>query len=138
MIIHVVQSGETIESIAALYGVSVELIFMVNGIAASGKLVPGQAIVIAFPETTYIVQNGDTLQDIADKNGVTILDLLRNNPLLADRQYIYAGETLIISYGKKIRKVTTNGYASAYINRDTLRKTLPYLTYLSVLGYNIM
>jgi spore germination protein len=137
MIIHVVQSGETIESIAALYGVSVELIFMVNGIAASGKLVPGQAIVIAFPETTYIVQNGDTLQDIADKNGVTILDLLRNNPLLADRQYIYAGETLIISYGKKIRKVTTNGYASAYINRDTLRKTLPYLTYLSVLGYRV-
>ncbi len=137
MIIHVVQSGETIESIATLYGVSLELIFLVNGIAASGKLVPGQAIVIAFPETTYIVQNGDTLPNIADKNGVTILDLLRNNPFLADRQYIFPGDTLIISYGKKIRKVTTNGYASAYINRDILRKTLPYLTYLSVLGYRV-
>ncbi len=137
MRIHVVQQGETIESIAALYGTTVEIIVLVNGIAVSGRLVPGQAIVIVSPETTYIVQEGDTLPDIADKNGVTVLELLRNNPFLADRQYIYAGETLIISYGKKIRKVTTNGYASAYINRDTLRKTLPYLTYLSVLGYSV-
>ncbi|MDF2512219.1 MAG: hypothetical protein K0S04_2085 [Herbinix sp.] len=137
MNIHVVQQGETIQSIAALYSIPVELIFLINGIAASGYLVPGQTIVIAFPEKTYIVQNGDTLLDIADKNGVTVLELLRNNPFLADRQYIYPGETLIISYGKKIRKVTTNGYASAYISRDTLRKTLPYLTYLSVLGYRV-
>jgi spore germination protein len=137
MKIHVVQKGETIQTIADLYGVSVELILMVNGLEVSGNLVPGQTIVIAFPEKTYIVQNGDTLQDIADINDVTVLELLRNNPFLADRQYIYPGETLIISYGNKIRRVTTNGYASAYINRDTLRKTLPYLTYLSVLGYRV-
>jgi spore germination protein len=137
MKIHVVQEGETIQSIAALYGVPVELIFLVNGIAATGNLVPGQTIVITFPEKTYIVQNGDTLLDIADNNGITVLELLRNNPFLADRQYIYPGETLIISYGKKIRKITTNGYSSAYINRDTLIKTLPYLTYLSVLGYKV-
>lgn len=137
MKIHVVQKGETIQSIADLYGVPVELIVIANGIVATGNLVPGQTIVIAFPEKTYIVQYGDTLLDIADKNSVTVLELLRNNPFLADRQYIYPGETLIISYGKKIRRVTTNGYASAYINRDTLRKTLPYLTYLSVLGYRV-
>lgn len=137
MKIHVVQEGETIQSIAALYDVPVELIFLVNGIAASENLVPGQAIVITFPEKTYIVQIGDTLLNIADNNGVTVLELLRNNPFLADRQYIYPGEALIISYGKKIRRVTTNGYASAYINSNTLRKTLPYLTYLSVLGYKV-
>lgn len=137
MKIHVVQEGETIQSIAALYGVPVELLFLTNGIAASGTLVPGQTIVITFPEKTYIVQNGDTLLDIADTNNVTVLELLRNNPFLADRQYLYPGETLIISYGKKIRKVKTNGYANAYINKDTLKKTLPYLTYLSVLGYKV-
>lgn len=137
MQIHVVQKGETIQSIAALYGIPVDLILLDNGIAASGNLVQGQTIVITFPEKTYIVQNGDTLSGIADKNGVTVLELLRNNSFLAERQYIYPGETLIISYGKKIRKVTTNGYASAYIDRETLRKTLPYLTYLSVLGYRV-
>lgn len=137
MKIHIVQKGETIQSIAVLYGVPVEFILMVNGIAALGNLVPGQTIVITFPEKTYVVQNGDTLLDIANINGVSVLELLRNNPVLADRQYIYPGETLIISYGKKIRKVTTNGYASAYIQKDTLRKTLPYLTYLSVLGYRV-
>jgi spore germination protein len=137
MKIHVVQQGETIQSIAALYGVPVELILSVNEIAASGNLVPGQTIVITFPEITYIVQDGDTLLDIADKNGITVLELLRNNPFLADRQYIYPGETLVISYGNKIRKVITNGYTSAFINRDTIRKTLPFLTYLSVFGYKV-
>lgn len=137
MKIHVVQKGETIQSIAALYGVPAELISMVNGIAALGNLVPGQTIVITFPSKTYIVQNGDTLLDIAVKNDITVFELLRNNPFLADRQYLYPGEILIISYGKKIRKVTTNGYANAYIDRDTLRKTLPYLTYISVLGYSV-
>jgi spore germination protein len=137
MKIHVVQKGETVQSIAALYGVPVELILSLNGNAALGNLVQGQIILITFPEKTYIVQNGDTLQAIANKNGVTVLELLRNNPNLSDRQYIYPGETLIISYGKKIRKVTTNGYASAYISMDTLKKTLPYLTYLSVFGYRV-
>ena len=137
MKIHVVQNGETLQSIADLYGVSVELIIRTNGIAAQGNLVQGQSIVITFPEQTYIVQNGETLLDIADKNGVTVLELLRNNPFLVDKQYLYPGENLIISYGEKIRKITTNGYASSYIDKNTLRKTLPYLTYLSVLGYKM-
>jgi spore germination protein len=137
MIIHVVQEGETIQSIADSYGVPVDRVIIENELAALGILVPGQTIVITFPEKTYIVQNGDTLQGIAEKYGITVLDLLRNNPFLSDRKYIYPGESLVISYGKKIRKVTTNGYASDYIDRATLIKTLPYLTYLSILGYRI-
>lgn len=138
MKIHVVREGETIQSIADLYGIPAEFILVVNGITATGNLVPGQTIVITFPEKTYIVKNGDTLMNIADKNNVTVLELLRNNPNLSGRQHIYPGETLIISYGRKLRKITTNGYASAYISRDTLIKTLPYLTFLSVLGYRVI
>ncbi len=137
MEIHVVQEGETIQSIAELYGIPIDLILMDNGFVESDSLIPGQAIVIAIPEKTYIVQSNDTLQDIADANGITVLELLRNNPFLTDREYIYPNEILIISYGEKIRKVTINGYANAYINIDTLRKTLPFLSYLSVLGYRV-
>ena len=138
MKIHIVQNGETLQSIADYYGVPVERIFLDNGLAASVELVPGQTLIIAFPEITYIVQNGDTLQEIADKYKITVLELLRNNPYLSDREYIYPGETLVISYGKKIRSITTNGYASNYINLATLKKTLPYLTYLSIFGYRVI
>lgn len=137
MIIHVVKEGETLQAIADLYGVPVDRIILDNEVAALGNLVSGQTIIITFPEKTYIVQDGDTLQGIAKKNNVSVMELLRNNPYLSNRTYIYPGETLVISYGKKNRKVTTNGYASDYIDRETLRKTLPFLTYLSILGYRV-
>ncbi len=138
MKIHVVKKGETIYSIAELYGVPAERIILENGFAVEGELVPGQNVIITYPQKTYIVQNGDTIQKIADSNGITVLELIRNNPYLLDRQYIYPGETLIISYGNRIRKITTNGYAREFIDRDVLRKTLPYLTYLSILGYRVI
>ena len=138
MKIHVVKKGETIYSIANLYGVPADRIILENGFTVEGDLVPGQNVIITYPQKTYIVQDGDTLQNIADNNGITVLELIRNNPYLLDRPYIYPGETLIISYGNKIRKITTNGYAREFINRDVLRKTLPYLTYLSIFGYKVV
>jgi spore germination protein len=44
---------------------------------------------------------------------------------------------LVISYGEKKDKIITNGYANPFINIEILRKTLPYLTYLSIFGYTI-
>jgi len=138
MRLHIVQEGDTISSIADFYGVSEERIKIDNGNAVEGGLVPGQVLIITFPEKTYTVQDGDNLQKIANNNGITVLELLRNNPFLSDRQYIFPGETLVISYGDKIRSVTTNGYAREFIDKDVLRKTLPYLTYLSIFGYRIL
>jgi spore germination protein len=138
MELYVVQEGDTINDIANSYGVPAERILLDNEYAAEGKLIQGQMLVITFPQKTYTVQDGDTLQKIADKNDTTVLELLRNNPYLSDRAYIYPGESLVISYGDKIRKITTSGYAREFINRDILRKTLPYLTYLSIFGYSVI
>ena len=138
MTIHVVQQGETINSIADYYQVPVNRIISENGLENLSSIVPGEAIVITFPETTYIVQDGDTLLGIASNNGISIMQLLRNNPYLSDREYIYPGETLVVSYGEKIGVITTNGFTNLFIDRSILRKTLPFLTYLSIFGYRIM
>jgi spore germination protein len=135
MIIHVVEAGETINSISDKYQVSVERLILDNDITNPNDLVIGQTIVIAYPLITYTVEEGDTLDSIADKYGITIMQLLRNNPYLSDREYIYPGETLVISYNNNRGKITTSGYANSFINKDTLRKTLPFLTYLSIFGY---
>jgi spore germination protein len=134
MTIHTVRIGDTIDSIADQYGMSVRRLILDNGLSEPYELVIGQAIVIAIPEQTYTVQEGDSLSSIAEINNITILQLLRNNPYLSDREYIFPGEPLVISYDNKGRKITTNGYANVFINRDTLRKTLPFLTYLSIFG----
>jgi spore germination protein len=134
MQIHVVQQGETIQTIADYYGVPVARLILDNGLEVPEALVPGQSLVIAFPETIYTVKEGDTLQNIADVNGVTLMQLYRNNPFLSEREYIYPGETLVIQYNTR-GKITTHGNTVPFINKDTLRKTLPYLTYLSILNY---
>lgn len=134
MILHVVAQGDTIESIAANYGVSATSLILDNELDYQDSLVVGQVIVIVYPQLTYRVQEGDTLFDIAEINNVSTMSLIANNPWLWDREYIYPGDVLVISFNK-IRTITTHGYAFPYMSMDTLRKTLPYLTYLSIFNY---
>lgn len=137
MIIYVVQQGDTINSIAESFGISGERLIMDNGLEEIGNLVVGQALVIVYPEQTYIVQQGDTLAGIAAATGTTVIQLLRNNPNLSDREYLYPGETLIISYGNKISGIVINGFAYPFIDKKALIKTLPFLTYLTIFNYRI-
>ena len=134
MIIYVVQEGDTISSIADQYEVSPARLIQENGITEPNNLVVGQTIVITFPEQVYTVEDGDTLESIAATYNISLQQLYRNNPFLIDRNYIYPGETLILSYGQKKGSIATNGYTSAFIDSDVLKKTLPYLTYITIFG----
>ncbi|ROR30753.1 spore germination protein [Mobilisporobacter senegalensis] len=134
MDIYVVQPGDTIDSIANMYGVSAAKLIQDNELETPYRLVPGQTIVIAYPKQTYIVKEGDSVTSIANAYDITILQLFRNNPSLSGRDYLIPGETLVISY-HTIRQMTTNGFAYPFISTGTLRRTLPNLTYLSIFNY---
>lgn len=137
MIIHVVQEGETVNSIAEHYGLSAERLALENGINVSDNITIGETIIILFPEIVYTVQNGDTLYSIASGHNISIMELLRNNPYLAERQYIYPGEVIVNKYDdERIGSISTNGYVYPFININTLKKTLPFLTYLSIYSHN--
>ncbi len=136
MVIHVVQDGETAQSIAAYYGISESKLIQDNELEFPNNLVIGQSIVIAYPERTYVVMEGDTLLDIANSNNVSVMQLLRNNPFLSDREYIYPGETIVISYPIE-GVITVHGNTNPNINNAILRRTLPYLTYLSIINYTV-
>ncbi|SHO54225.1 LysM peptidoglycan-binding domain-containing protein [Anaerocolumna xylanovorans] len=134
MIIHIVKPGETIQSIAEYYGVPADKLIQDNNLNTPDNLTIGRSIVIVKPETIYTVKEGDTLANIADYYNVSIIQLLANNPYLADREYLYPGDTIIISYTKK-GVITTHGNTVPNIDKTTLRRTLPYLTYISILNY---
>lgn len=136
MEIYVVQLGDTIFTIAQNFGVSINRLIHENALTTPYNLVQGQALIITFPSQSHTVKEGDTLSTIADTYGVSIMQLLRNNSFLNVRDYIYPGETLVISYNTN-GSIVTNGYAYSYINYDTLRQTLPYLTYLSIFNYRV-
>jgi spore germination protein len=135
MIIHIVQPNETISFIADTYSVDESRLIRDNGLMNAGNLVPGQAIVIVYPEQEYIVQEGDSLLEIAITYDVSVMQLLRNNPYLSNREYLYPGDTIVISYDNNRGRITTNGYANPFIDIGILKKALPFLTYLSIFGY---
>lgn len=137
MIIHVVVPGDTINTIADAYGIPAPILIRDNGLENPFDLVIGQTIVVAYPEIVHIVQEGDTFLSISQMYNVTLLDLLRNNPFLSDVEYVYPGERLVIKYNNEDIKISTNGYAYPFINEEILKKTLPFLTYLSIFSYKV-
>ena len=136
MEIYVVQQGDTIDTIADKFGVSVNKLIYDNGLVYPYGLAIGQALVIAYPKQTHIVQEGDTLQSIADTYSVSEMQILRNNSFISDRGSLILGETLVISYNT-IMSISTNGFIYPYVSNETLLKTLPSLTYLTIFNYSI-
>jgi len=138
MIVHVVEAGQTLSSIAAQYGVSPQLIIDQNELPNPENLVVGQSLAIRIPETTYTIQQGDTLSGIAQRYGISVNRILQNNPAIAGAgNVLTAGNTIIIRYQDEepIDTIVVNGYAYTFIDRTVLRKTLPFLTYLLIFSY---
>lgn len=137
MIIYTVKAGDTVSSIAEEYGVTPEIITYDNS-PLPDSLVVGQSLVIRFPTLTYTVEDGDTLTSIADQFGVSVNELFQNNPQLSGEDSITAGEELVIEFeAPTLGNISLGGYAYPYINDVTLRRTLPYLTNLSVFAYGM-
>lgn len=137
MEIYVVQQGDTINSIAQNFDISVVKLINDNGIELPYRLVVGQTLVITHPIQVYTVMEGDSINSIAEAFNVTVMQLLRNNPDLTNRQYIYPGETIVIRYNNNEGDALIVGYTYPYIRDPILRMTLPYLNYLLIFNYRM-
>jgi Predicted glycosyl hydrolase len=105
---YVVARGDTLKSLAARYGTSMDTLASLNGIYNYNLIYEGQRLTVpsgsATPGTppppppssgkTYVIQKGDTLRKIADRIGVTVNDILAVNPQIINPNRIYAGQTI--------------------------------------------
>lgn len=135
MEIYVVKPGDTLQSIAAQYGVAVARLAYDNEIAGE-SLVVGQALIILRPELVYTIQNGDTLQSIAEKFQTTILQLIRNNSYLLNEDFLLPGRQIVISYEEmEKRNIEIFGYAYAFILEAVLEEACLYIQELLPFSY---
>jgi LysM repeat protein len=102
---HTVRPGETVSSIAAKYGVTVQAIVQANHLSNPNLIYVGQCLIIptAAPKppagkvckTTYVVKPGDYLKQIAARYGVSWQVIAQLNGL-TNPNYIYPGQKLVI------------------------------------------
>jgi len=101
-IVYTVQDGDTVEGLAASYGISASSILWSNlELESADSLVPGQYLRVPTSDgIIYDIRLGDTLGDIADRFGVdvqAIIDFSGNNLKSADS--IAENQTIFIPNG---------------------------------------
>ncbi|MBQ8177500.1 MAG: LysM peptidoglycan-binding domain-containing protein [Oscillospiraceae bacterium] len=135
MDIYVIKQGDTVGAIAEKYGISAQRLITDNSLSSDGRLVVGQSILILHPKIIHVFRDGETLFSVAARYNTDVMQLYRNNPHLIGTE-IAAGTQIVIQYeNPPAKSIRTSGFAYDYINRDTLRAALPYLTYLILFGY---
>lgn len=131
MIIHTVERGESLFSIARLFDVNMYDVANYNNIASPFVIVPGQNIIILNVGLVHTVQPGESLYFVSEMYSLSIKTIYRNNPSLIGRAYIEPGTRIILSYNEEKRgRISLSGYAYPNISENNLNYALKYLTNL--------
>jgi LysM repeat protein/ethanolamine utilization microcompartment shell protein EutS len=99
---HTVRAGDTLSGIANEYGITIEILTGINGIADPNLIIVGDVLNLpgGSPATPapggalYVIQPGDTLSHIAVRFDITVAELKSANGL--DSDLIIAGHELVI------------------------------------------
>lgn len=139
MQIAVVLPGDTVWGIARQYGVSVEQLAEINGLADPGRLVVGQALVIPAAGNTHLVAPGETLWMIARRYGVTVEQLMQQNGI-SDPANIQIGTVLNIPEPPKPPALVNAYLQLTTPERDLplIRAFTPQLTFFSFFQYRVL
>jgi LysM repeat protein len=110
-IIHTVESGESIKSIAALSSLTPETILWANDLKKDATVKAGQKLLILPVDgILHEVKRGQNLQLIADLYDVPVTEIAKQNAIQGG--YLLAGQELIIPNGKPIVEVVKPVIAS--------------------------
>ena len=109
---YTVQSGDSLTSIANKFGVRIQNIQNYNSIDNPDKIIIGDVLKIPSESTHtsyYVVQYGDTLENIANKFGTTVSKLQELNNI-ANPDYIQVGQVLSIDGEAKTNSTNVSKY----------------------------
>jgi len=97
---YVVHAGDSVSSIAGLFGVSANTVRWANNLSSRDTIQPGQVLVILpISGVKYTVQKGDTLDSIARKLGADAADIANYNGV-TNADLAVVGTQLLIPDGE--------------------------------------
>lgn len=98
---YVVEEGDTIESLAEKFGISINTIVWANDLSSGSQLTPGdELIMLPVSGALHLVRPNDTLSEIASWYRGDVEEILEFNEL-ASAGDIFVGDFLVIPGGKK-------------------------------------
>ena len=108
---YTVQPGDTIQSIATSYNISVNTILWANGLKNGSPIKVGQDLtILPVDGVLHVVKSGDTMSAIAQKYKANSEDIISFNSL-ANQDDIYIGDILLVPGGvmpKTANPITNN------------------------------
>ena len=97
--IYVVRDGDTLSTIATMYGVSTNTVLWANDLKSASDIHPGDTLVILpVSGIEHVVAKGETIASIVKKYGADMQDVLDYNNLTASSP-LAMGDTIIIPDG---------------------------------------
>lgn len=103
---YIVEAGDSLGSIGARFGISVNTILWENNLGINSYLHPGDKLrILPVSGLTHIVKRGDTLNKIAALYSATTADIVKQNKLKEDGSDLVAGEKIIIPNGIRVAQV---------------------------------
>lgn len=138
MFIYTVKQGDSLNSLARMFGITAGRIAADNALRDPNKLVIGQNLVIMSDSMRYTVKQGQTLYSISQEFGVPLETLINANPDVNPIS-LKPGDVIMIPQEKNVlrRPIVVNGYAYPTISEYALNCALPFLTFLSPFSYSI-
>ena len=127
---YIVMPGDTLSKIASRYKTSIDDIVQNNDIKDVSKIFPGQRLTLYGVNTSspsiYVVSPGDTLVKIAEKNGVSVDEIVQQNNI-SDPNKIYPGQSISINKGngaivEHSEKSVANRVTSRQFNQNSQKK----------------
>lgn len=101
---HTVQAGDTMQSIAELYNISVNTLLWANDLTSSSTIKVGQSLtILPIDGVLHVVKSGDTISGIAQTYKAQSDDIISYNEL-ANQDDIYIGDILIVPGGTMPKK----------------------------------
>ncbi len=113
---YVVQTGDTLSSIADEFGISLETLLWANNLSTRSVIQPGKKLtILPVSGVLHIIREGDTLSELAELYKTELKEIINFNEL-RETDDIYAGDLLIIPGGKK-PKISTQ-YAQVPLSQS--------------------
>lgn len=129
MLLHTVTAGETMFSIARIYGVPAKNLIADNGILNPERLPVGMVILVTEPISTHTVAGGETLYAIARRYGISLRTLWRNNLFLKGGTELTPGDVLYLDVKKEpLGAYSVGGYVYPYVKQPVLEQTMSLIS----------